>query len=46
MNLITIKNLTSKVHKGIDWELKKGEFHGIIGPSGQGKSYFLKIVLV
>ena len=45
MNLITIKNLTSKVHKGIDWELKKGEFHGIIGPSGQGKSYFLKIVL-
>jgi phospholipid/cholesterol/gamma-HCH transport system ATP-binding protein len=45
MDLIKVKNLVSKVHFGVDWSLMQNEVHGIIGPSGQGKSYFLKILL-
>ncbi len=45
MNYIEVKNLYTKNHQGIDWTLKKGEIHGIIGPSGEGKSYFLKVLV-
>lgn len=45
MNCINIKNLFTKYHHGINWSLAKGEIHGIIGPSGEGKSYFLKTIL-
>lgn len=44
-NLITVKNLCSEHHNNLNWNLKKNEIHGIIGPSGEGKSYFLKILL-
>ena len=46
-NIITIKNLTksfqtkdveTKVLRGIDLEVKEGEFLGIMGKSGAGKS--------
>lgn len=45
MKLIKVENLISKVHKNLNWEMLNSEIHGIIGPSGQGKSYFLKILL-
>jgi len=43
--MIQVRNLYSKNHSGLDWDLKAGEIHGIIGPSGEGKSYFLKVLL-
>jgi phospholipid/cholesterol/gamma-HCH transport system ATP-binding protein len=45
MNCITVKNLVTKYHNRINWNLAKGEIHGIIGPSGEGKSYLLKTIL-
>jgi len=42
---IVVRDLVSKVHDRLNWDLRKGEIHGIIGPSGEGKSYFLKIML-
>lgn len=45
MIVLSVKNLYSKVHNGLNWDLRKGEIHGIIGPSGQGKSFFMKIIL-
>ena len=44
-NIITVRNLSSRVHKNINWELKKNEIHYIIGPSGEGKSTFLRVLL-
>ncbi len=43
--LIRVENLVSNRHKGLNWNLLQNEVHGIIGPSGEGKSYFLKILL-
>lgn len=43
--VLRVKNLVSKYHKNLDWSLAENEIHGIVGPSGQGKSYFLKILL-
>ncbi len=47
--MITVTNLVKRhganeILKGISFELKKGEVHSIIGPSGGGKSTFLRCV--
>lgn len=43
--VITINHLCTELHDIKNWTLEKGEIHGIIGPSGEGKSCFLKIML-
>lgn len=43
--VIKVINLVSRYHKNLNWSLNQGEIQGIIGPSGEGKSYFLKILL-
>lgn len=45
MDCITVRRLVSKYHHELNWTLRKNEIHGIVGPSGEGKSYFLKILL-
>lgn len=47
--MIEIKNIHKKfgkneVLKGIDLDVKKGEVISIIGPSGTGKSTFLRCI--
>ncbi|MDD3977080.1 MAG: ATP-binding cassette domain-containing protein, partial [Methanomicrobium sp.] len=47
--MLKVKNLHKKfgekeVLKGIDLDIEKGEIFTIIGPSGQGKSTFLRIM--
>ncbi len=47
--MITVTNLvkrhgTNDVLKGISFEVRKGDVHSIIGPSGGGKSTFLRCV--
>ncbi len=43
--IIEVKNLNSACHENLNWSLYQNEFHGLIGPSGMGKSCFLKILL-
>jgi polar amino acid transport system ATP-binding protein len=47
--MITITNLVKRygrneIIKGISFEVRKGEVHAIIGPSGGGKSTFLRCI--
>jgi len=47
--MITVTNLvkrygTNEILKGISCEVRKGEVHAIIGPSGGGKSTFLRCI--
>jgi polar amino acid transport system ATP-binding protein len=47
--MITIANLVKRfgrteILKGISFEVRKGEVHSIIGPSGGGKSTFLRCI--
>lgn len=43
--LIKVENLNSVYHSNLNWNLAKNEIHGIVGPSGSGKSFFVKILL-
>ncbi|MBM7645331.1 ABC-type cobalamin/Fe3+-siderophores transport system ATPase subunit [Scopulibacillus daqui] len=47
--MLTVKNLAVKYHqftavKDINFEVKRGEFFGIVGPNGSGKSTILKAI--
>src|SRR5579884_3360645 len=47
--MITVSNLVKRygdieILKGISLEVRKGEVHSIIGPSGGGKSTFLRCI--
>ncbi|MCX6634851.1 MAG: ATP-binding cassette domain-containing protein, partial [Acidobacteria bacterium] len=47
--MIVVRNLVKRhgpneILKGISFEVRKGEMHSIIGPSGGGKSTFLRCV--
>ncbi|MFC7391527.1 ABC transporter ATP-binding protein [Scopulibacillus cellulosilyticus] len=47
--MLAVQNLTVKYHqftavKGIDFEVKCGEFFGICGPNGSGKSTILRAI--
>lgn len=49
-NIIEVRNLkfnydTREILKGIDFDLRRGDFAGVIGPNGSGKSTFLKLLL-
>ena len=49
-NIIQVNNLsfsygTQKVLKGLDFYIRKGEFVGLIGSNGSGKSTFIKLLL-
>lgn|GEM_PF-293742 len=43
--LIKVENLVSSSHDSLNWDLRRNEIHGITGPSGSGKSFFVKILL-
>lgn len=47
--MLKVRNLSKKFGevyalKGIDFHLKKGEIHGIVGANGSGKSTFLNVI--
>lgn len=43
--VLEVKNLSYFRYSGINWRLKKGDIHAIVGPSGVGKSTFLRLFL-
>ena len=49
MSFLTIEDVTysyqgeNPVLRGVNWEIKKGEFHCLLGKSGCGKTTLLKL---
>lgn len=43
--VIKVKNVNYLGHSNVNWELKRGNVHAIVGPSGVGKSSFLRLFL-
>ncbi|MCQ2772987.1 MAG: ATP-binding cassette domain-containing protein, partial [Bacilli bacterium] len=50
MSILTVKNVSHSfggrtILKNVSFALNEGEHIGLIGPNGEGKSTFLKIIL-
>lgn len=43
--VIKVKNVKYLDHSNVNWELRRGDVHAIVGPSGVGKSSFLRLFL-